>query len=462
MVRDMWEQESTQNDKPSARRYTAKGHLPIPALSPIDEKGSPGIDLVAGLELHHDQDGRPPDVLDEILPLAEYTGANGVVGTREAAVPSTPRLPKGDAVLALRLSPRQLQDLVTEPNSLPIRPATPPIEEIPTLEKDLGIAGEAATQHGRDDRHMHPPKGQTLPPLASVSATPGAIGTPRPSRASRSASTPLFHRKQSSAKSNRAKPELPRLRTEDGELSLERSTTKPSPKKHVPMSPHLSILPVPPLSLPAYLQLELSSDRPSELYIHRAPGSDQMYESSKVKFDRLMNFLLLPPSLEQVLWFGAVACLDAWLYSFTTSSTMAVSLIAMCTTSSPFTPPARPKPCPSNGASGLEEEWQATARSRHHVLHSAQPTQSDRSPILPATRQRQRRWLSRRLANGKRSRANANHLWPATSALPSTERGRRWVPRAARTAHRARTIPRARQRRPSHSSEAEYGRVAIK
>ncbi|KAK3068682.1 hypothetical protein LTR53_013555 [Teratosphaeriaceae sp. CCFEE 6253] len=313
----MWEQESTQNDKPSATRYTANGHLPTPALSPIDEKGSPGIDLVAGLELHHDQGGRPPDVLDEILPLAEDTGANGVVGTREAAVPSTPRLPKGDAVLALKLSPRQLQDLVTEPNSLPIRPATPPIEEIPILEKGLGIAGEAATQHGRDDRHMHRPEGQTLPPLASVSATLGAIGTPRPSRASRSASTPLFHRKQSSAKSNRAKPELPPLRTEDGELSLERSTTKPSPKKHVPMSPHLSILPVPPLSLPTYLQLELSSDRPSELYIHRAPGSDQMYESSKVKFDRLMNFLLLPPSLEQVLWFGAVACLDAWLYSFT-------------------------------------------------------------------------------------------------------------------------------------------------
>lgn len=30
-----------------------------------------------------------------------------------------------------------------------------------------------------------------------------------------------------------------------------------------------------------------------------------------------MNFLMLPPSLEQVLWFGAIACLDAWLYTFT-------------------------------------------------------------------------------------------------------------------------------------------------
>lgn len=30
-----------------------------------------------------------------------------------------------------------------------------------------------------------------------------------------------------------------------------------------------------------------------------------------------MNFLLLPPHLESVLWFGALACLDSWLYIFT-------------------------------------------------------------------------------------------------------------------------------------------------
>ena len=78
-----------------------------------------------------------------------------------------------------------------------------------------------------------------------------------------------------------------------------------------------SILPVPPLSFPTYLQLELSSDRPSALYLHRSAASDFPYESAKVKFERLLNFLLLPPILEQVLWFGAIACLDAWLYTFT-------------------------------------------------------------------------------------------------------------------------------------------------
>jgi hypothetical protein len=71
------------------------------------------------------------------------------------------------------------------------------------------------------------------------------------------------------------------------------------------------------MSIPTYLQLELSSSRPSPLYIYRSAASDYPYESSKVKFERLLNFLLLPPQLEQVLYFGSLACLDAWLYTFT-------------------------------------------------------------------------------------------------------------------------------------------------
>lgn len=79
----------------------------------------------------------------------------------------------------------------------------------------------------------------------------------------------------------------------------------------------LPTIPVPPLSLPVYLQLELSSDRPSPLYIHRSATSDFPYESSKVKIERLKNFFYVPKHLEGVLWFGAIACLDAWLYTFT-------------------------------------------------------------------------------------------------------------------------------------------------
>jgi hypothetical protein len=82
-------------------------------------------------------------------------------------------------------------------------------------------------------------------------------------------------------------------------------------------SPIPQSIPLPPMTIPAYLQLELSSTRPSPLYIYRSPASELPYESSKIKFERLLNFLMLPPQLEQVLYFGTLACLDAWLYTFT-------------------------------------------------------------------------------------------------------------------------------------------------
>ncbi|KAM0125630.1 hypothetical protein ACHAO1_010522 [Botrytis cinerea] len=84
-----------------------------------------------------------------------------------------------------------------------------------------------------------------------------------------------------------------------------------------PPSPIPQSIPLPPMSIPTYLQLELSAARPSPLYIYRSASTEFPYESSKVKFERLLNFLLLPPQLEQVLYFGSFACLDAWLYTFT-------------------------------------------------------------------------------------------------------------------------------------------------
>ena len=82
-------------------------------------------------------------------------------------------------------------------------------------------------------------------------------------------------------------------------------------------SPTPDNLPLPPLSLPIYLQLELSSHRPSQTHIRRAAWADFPYESSKVKIERLVNFLLLPFHLEGALLFGTLACFDAWLYTFT-------------------------------------------------------------------------------------------------------------------------------------------------
>ena len=104
----------------------------------------------------------------------------------------------------------------------------------------------------------------------------------------------------------------------DNEGKQEQTKLKAHPPSSKPLpSPMPKALPLPPMSIPTYLQLELSSQRPSQLYIHRSVHGDFPYESSRAKIERLLNFLLLPMHLEGVLWFGALACLDAWLYTFT-------------------------------------------------------------------------------------------------------------------------------------------------
>ncbi|KAG6241429.1 hypothetical protein E4U25_006268 [Claviceps purpurea] len=84
-----------------------------------------------------------------------------------------------------------------------------------------------------------------------------------------------------------------------------------------PPSPIPAIIPLPPMSLPTHLQLELAAQRPSPLYIHQSHLNDVPYESYAVKLQRLKNVILLPLYLERTLYFGALACLDAWLYTFT-------------------------------------------------------------------------------------------------------------------------------------------------
>ncbi|CAI0646403.1 unnamed protein product [Colletotrichum noveboracense] len=84
-----------------------------------------------------------------------------------------------------------------------------------------------------------------------------------------------------------------------------------------PPSPLPPSIPLPPMSIPTHLQLELAAQRPSPLYIHHSHTNDIPYESYAVKWERLKNVLLLPSFLERTLYFGALACLDAWLYNFT-------------------------------------------------------------------------------------------------------------------------------------------------
>ncbi|CAK7229033.1 hypothetical protein SCUCBS95973_007080 [Sporothrix curviconia] len=93
--------------------------------------------------------------------------------------------------------------------------------------------------------------------------------------------------------------------------------TPPNHGEHRLPSPMPPSIPLPPMSLPTVLQLELAGQRPSPLYIHHSYMSDIPYESNAVKFERLKNFLLLPTYLERTMYFGALACLDAWLWTLT-------------------------------------------------------------------------------------------------------------------------------------------------
>ena len=83
------------------------------------------------------------------------------------------------------------------------------------------------------------------------------------------------------------------------------------------MQPRMPLVPIPPISLPTHLQLELAAEKPSPLYIERPQSVDAPYESSAVKIERLKNVVLVTPFLERTLTFGALACLDSWLYTFT-------------------------------------------------------------------------------------------------------------------------------------------------
>ena len=69
--------------------------------------------------------------------------------------------------------------------------------------------------------------------------------------------------------------------------------------------------------MPTWLSLELSSNRPSPRYIYGPAGTDFPYESSEIKYERLLNFLRIPLKMEGILGFGTLACLDAWMHVLT-------------------------------------------------------------------------------------------------------------------------------------------------
>lgn len=243
----------------------------------------------------------------------------------------------------LKLSPAKIYELTSSPTALPALDSSDDFGDAfgPNAERTPKGRGRWTISEGRKTFNGKKSRKRDRSDSISVVGNPSATAedspdTPvffsekdsqyasRPPQGTRTVSTPLLKRRLSSSNANgSAKVRLPSstkqpqaiitpLRFEDIKASGRLAAIEEPQPSPMPQS-----IPVPPLSLPTYLQLELSSQRPSPLYIRRSVTSDFPYESPHVKIERLLNFLLLPPQLEQVLWFGALACLDAWLFSFT-------------------------------------------------------------------------------------------------------------------------------------------------
>jgi hypothetical protein len=317
--------------------------LPTPSLSPEAED----VSWPAHVSSAHGLSTRRPSASNEEAVLSDTSEQWRPPPAIKRSDGSRRKSSLSENEKTLRLSPRQIHELTTEPRSLPIRAATPILEDA-LEEEGEGEAGPA----GKENRGLgvvgvvgvlEPPIelngfGTGLVPVNGERRATGKAPTPpapppivdarsgRPSLSSRAISTPLLRRKPSSQRSQGhgydGDVDKPSSKHVPPPLNLDHKEPvgapglKSSAKEREP-SPMPTSMPLPPFSLPTFLSLELSSRRPSPLYIYRPPNADFPYESSKVKYERLVNFLLLPPKLEGILGFGALACLDAWMHILT-------------------------------------------------------------------------------------------------------------------------------------------------
>ena len=234
----------------------------------------------------------------------------------------------------LKLSPRQIQDLTSEPSSIPVRAATPILEDAlesetagddesgdghrvlgVVLERPVHLKDMRSTSGERQQRGSRSPQRRPEKEIV-VLKTPGTeLRHGRPGLNSRSATTPVIRRMDSTTRSRAQTTQThDREAREDRDRKDDRRPERLAPSPLVEPAP---ALPLPPMSMPTFLSLELSAGRPSPLYIYRPSNDDFPYESSAIKYDRLLNFLQIPYQVEGVLAFGALACLDAWMHVMT-------------------------------------------------------------------------------------------------------------------------------------------------
>ncbi|KAI1265506.1 DUF747-domain-containing protein [Xylariaceae sp. FL1019] len=326
----------------TARKRLDKDDVLVESRRQATQCPTPPTDPFPDLEA--DTDSGVDVQAQRMEPPAPPALASGQVAGPAAGVTTKPRslsTAKGNNHESVRkLSASQMQALAAAPDSLPT--AVLATHDYPL---SAGAADDASHPSMADQMlnglHSSPmEKAESLPNDGVVRSTKAprrtAADFQRPPPSSRTLSTPPINRKSSSSAvpmthpaNNRRNSFNPLPRPAPLNLSTQnhlpqQASTKPSPAQPPsetpnasPAEPLLPTIPLPPMSLPTHLQLELAGQRPSPLYIHHDPSADEPYESSAVKFERLLNSLLLPPYLEQVMYFGTLACFDAWLYTFT-------------------------------------------------------------------------------------------------------------------------------------------------
>ncbi|KAJ4420632.1 hypothetical protein N0V82_004197 [Gnomoniopsis sp. IMI 355080] len=279
-------------------------------------------------------DALPPDLEIREIPKKEPSRNSSVRRTRDRSGTKS-----SDHSGVRRLSASKIQELTTSPDSLPIAPVRTPPLSAGVVESGNGSAMTAQLNLSIPTRVLD--KVESIRSETSGDASSGrTLHSDRPTSV-RALTTPAKHRKSvsqpgsgpRSSRSNSFQPS-PRpmplnlegttnYRSTDAPKSIGPETearndtrdTRERRESRAP-SPMPPVFPIPPMSAPTFLQLELAAQRPSPLYIYQS-SSDIPYESSAVKFERLKNFIFLSPLLERSLVFGALACLDAWLWTLT-------------------------------------------------------------------------------------------------------------------------------------------------
>ena len=233
-----------------------------------------------------------------------------------------------------KMSPSQILDLTSAPESLPVRSLTPEADDSMSLNDRIDPFAQSKHRQREWPTRGAPQAEERGASFKSPSAASEREGGPsrkssqttRPQKLSRSMSIPVETRGKNHISEAESEPRASPHPTANARRRV--TSARNQHRDRVPSSrnDHLhdtlsqnipAAVPLPPFSLPTYLQLELSSQRPSPLYIYQPSATDYPYESSKIKLERLQNFLLVPPYLENILLFGALTCLDSWLYTFT-------------------------------------------------------------------------------------------------------------------------------------------------